>query len=197
MKKILGVLLLCLAGLSWAKLQPESSLQLDLAPGQALKLELSAGDYRIAPGQSGRVVVISQSQNSHKTKPRFGVDISPTEASVKVNAPEDYVALIEVPETSNLKVHLNGGRLQVNGVNGDKDIESNAGVVTIDMGKPENYGRVEASVDMGHIEAAPYDVVQEGSARSFQRQGPGSYRLHAHVGTGEIRLVASETESSY
>lgn len=197
MKKILGVLVLCLAGLSWAKLQPENSLQLDLAPGQALKLELSSGDYRITPGESGRVVVISQSDNRAKSKPRFGVDTSPDQASVKVDAPNNYTALIQVPEISNLKIHLNGGRLQVNGIKGDKDIESNAGVVTIDMGKPENYARVEASVDNGHIEATPYQVVQEGVSRSFQRQGPGSYRLHAHVGTGEIRLVASGMESSY
>ncbi len=196
MKKILGVLVLCLAGLSWAKLQPENSLQLDLAPGQALKLELSSGDYRITPGESGRVVVISQTGNRQKSKARFGVDTSPKEASVKVEAPNDYAALIQVPGTSNLKIHLNGGKLQVNGVKGDKDIESNAGVVTIDMGKPENYAQVEASVDNGHIEATPYQVVQEGLSRSFQRHGPGSYRLHAHVGTGEIRLVASGIETS-
>lgn len=197
MTKILAVIVFCLAVVGWAKFQSENSLQLQLVPGQVLKLDLSSGDYRIAPGDSNRVVIISQAQDlKGSKKPRFGVDTSPAEAAVRVEAPKDYAALIQVPATSNLKIRLNGGRLQVNGISGDKDIESSAGMVTIDMGRPENYARVDASVDIGHIEATPYQVVQEGFGRSFERQGPGSYRLHAHVGTGEIRLLASSVVTS-
>ena len=101
---------------------------------------------------------------------------------MKVEGPKNYSAVIQVPKNSNLKVRLNGGRLRVNGVEGNKDIESNAGTVSIDVGKPEKYARVDASVDIGHIEAPPYQVIQDGFGRSFAREGPGMYRLHAHVG---------------
>ncbi len=190
MKSIWAACLCGLAVLGWARLSAENSLQLELLPGQALKLELSLGDYRIEPGATNKVVVISQNNPQSRSKPHFGIDTSPQEAAVIVDGPKDYAAVIQVPKNSNLKVRLNGGRLRVNGVEGDKDIESNAGTVSIDMGKPENYARVDASVDIGHIEALPYQVVQEGFGRSFAREGPGIYRLHAHVGTGEIRLVA-------
>lgn len=196
MKRIL-VVCLCIVGaltlgvLGWAKYTEENSLQLELRPGQALKLELSSGDYRIEPGATDQIVVISQNQDPQsRVRPRFGINTSAQEAAVKVDGPKNYVALIQVPRHSTLKVRLNGGRLRVNGVEGDKDIESNAGMISIDVGRPENYARVEASVDIGHIAAPPFQVEEEGFGRSFARDGAGSYTLRAHVGTGEIRLVA-------
>jgi hypothetical protein len=169
----------------------EGSLQLDLQPGQSLKLELSSGDYRIEPGAGDKLVVITKSKlDPQHEKPRFGIDTNAREASIRVEGPKNYAAVIQVPKNSNLQVRLGGGRLRVAGIDGDKDIESNAGAVTIDMGQPENYARVDASVDIGHIDAPPFAIAQDGFDKSFSRQGPGSYRLHAHVGTGEIRLYS-------
>jgi hypothetical protein len=107
-----------------------------------------------------------------------------------VEGPKNYSAVIQVPRNSSLKVRLNGGSLRVAGIEGDKDIESSAGDVSIDVGHPESYSRVDASVDMGEIDAPPFQVAQNGVERSFIRRGPGSYHLHAHVGTGEIRLYS-------
>lgn len=169
----------------------ETSLQLSVQPGQSLTLQLSSGDYRIEAGAGDKVVVISQmKRESEQEKPHFGIDANAKEASVRVEAPKDYAAVIQVPKNSNLRIRLQGGRLRVDGINGDKDIESNAGAVTIDVGRPENYARVDASVDVGHIDAAPFQIAQEGLEQSFSRQGRGSYRLHAHVGTGEIKLYS-------
>jgi hypothetical protein len=179
--------------LSWAKFNGESSLQLELRPGQALMLDLSAGDYRIEAGAKDQIVVISQEQDpKSRSRARFGVNTSAEQAAVKVEGPQNYAALIQVPKHSNLKIRLNGGRLRVNGVEGDKDIESNAGMISIDLGQPQNYARVEASVDIGHIASPPFQVEEEGFARFFARDGVGEYHLRAHVGTGEIRLVAGE-----
>lgn len=190
MKYVWALASLLLASIAWGALD-ESSLQLQLQPGQALKLELSSGDYRIEPGAGDKVVVISQNKSkSQQEKPRFGIDTNAKEASVRVEAPKNYAAVIQVPKNSNLRVRLHGGRLRVDGINGDKDIESNAGAVSIDVGRPENYARVDASVDRGHIDAAPFQIAREGLEQSFSRQGPGSYRLHAHVGTGEITLYS-------
>jgi hypothetical protein len=169
----------------------ETSLQLSVQPGQSLTLQLSSGDYRVEAGAGDKVVVITQNRPaSRQQKPHFGIDANAREASVRVEAPKDYAAVIQVPKNSNLRIRLEGGRLRVDGINGDKDIESNAGAVTIDVGRPENYARVDASVDVGHIDAAPFQIAQDGIERSFSRQGTGSYRLHAHVGTGEIKLYS-------
>lgn len=190
MKHLWALAILLTLGLAWSEVH-EGRLQLQLSPGQTLKLELSSGDYQIEPGAAGKVTVISREQGAPRPqKPRFGIDTNPKEAAVRVDAPKDYAAVIQVPRNSNLRIHLSGGRLRVDGINGDKDIESSAGDVSIDVGRPENYRRVDASVDLGHIEAPPFQVAQEGFEQSFSRVGPGSYRLHAHVGTGEIRLYS-------
>lgn len=193
MKGLWAFVLLLMLTAAWGQLN-EGSLQLQLLPGQALKLELSSGDYRIEPGTGDKVVVISQTKHkdADTQKPHFGIDTNPQEASVRVEGPRDYTAVIQIPKNSNLRVRLSGGRLRVKGINGDKDIESNDANIAIEVGRPENYERVDASVDVGHIEAPPFQIAQDGLEQSFTRRGPGSYRLHAHVGIGEIRLYSGE-----
>ncbi|MFZ1138482.1 MAG: hypothetical protein WAN76_04855, partial [Candidatus Sulfotelmatobacter sp.] len=57
---------------------------------------------------------------------------------------------------------------------------------------PELYGNRDASVTTGSIESSAFDVSKGGLLRSFEQQGPGKYRLHAHVMTGEIDLRGSD-----
>lgn len=163
----------------------DGRMQLQLVPGQAVKLELSSGDYRIEPGASDKLVVISQMATT-APKPRFGVDANAKQTSLKVDGPPNYAAIIQVPRNSDLHIRLNGGRLNVAGIEGDKDIESHAGTIRVDVGRPENYSKVDASVGVGHIDARAFQAEQDGFGRSFRRQGPGRFRLHAHVGAGEI-----------
>jgi len=189
MKLLLTVVVLLATSAAWAGFKTENSLQLQVNPVQALCLELSSGDYRIEPGANDQILVISRKDfNQPDAKPRFGVDSNAQEACVTVNAPQSYSAVIQIPKNTTLRVRLNGGRLQVNGINGDKDIESHAGAVSIAVGAPESYARVDASVNIGHIEAPPFGASEEGVVRSFSREGPGHYRLHAHVDSGDITM---------
>jgi hypothetical protein len=190
-QKMLAVFFVYLvAALAWSQSKPEGRMQMQVLPGQVLKLELSSGDYRIEPGASDKLVVISQTANPNP-KPRFGVDANAKQASVKVDGPPNYTALIQVPRNSDLRIRLNGGRLQVSGIEGDKDIESNAGAIRIDVGRPESYRKVDASVGVGHIDARAFQAEQAGLARSFRREGPGKFRLHAHVGAGDITFFSN------
>jgi hypothetical protein len=72
---------------------------------------------------------------------------------------------------------------------GDKDVEMHAGQLTIHIGQPADYSHVEGSVTSGEVDAPPFDVSKGGLFRSFQENGPGKYRLHAHVGAGELDLL--------
>jgi len=80
------------------------------------------------------------------------------------------------------------GEMNVNGISGDKDVELHAGQLTMELGKPEDYAHVDASVLSGDLEASAFDVSKGGLFRSFDRSGPGKYRVHAHVGAGQIEL---------
>ena len=76
----------------------------------------------------------------------------------------------------------------IEGVEGDKDVEVSAGRIEIKIPHPEEYGRRDASVHAGSIEASAFNVSKGGLFRSFTQKGAGKYRLHAHVATGEIDL---------
>ena len=80
----------------------------------------------------------------------------------------------------------------VEDVEGDKNLEVLAGRIQVDVPHAEQYGHRDASVTTGSIESSAFDVSKGGLFRSFEQQGPGKYRLHAHVMTGEIDLRGSD-----
>ena len=96
--------------------------------------------------------------------------------------------VIEVPKSSNLYVRLPFGDLNIEGVSGDKDVEMHAGDLNIEVGNPADYGHVDASVNAGDLSAGPFGETKDGLFRSFEKSGTGRYRLHAHVGAGDLNL---------
>ena len=100
----------------------------------------------------------------------------------------NFRARIEIPKSSALYVRMLAGQLDVEDVIGDKDVEVSFGQLNIDVGKTEQYARVDASVNSGEINASAFDVEKGGLFRSFDQRGPGKYRLHAHVGAGQVDL---------
>jgi hypothetical protein len=100
----------------------------------------------------------------------------------------NFEARIEIPKSSALYVRMLAGQLDVRDVTGDKDVALSFGQLNLDVGKADDYGRVQASVNSGEINAAAFDVNKGGLFRSFDHNGPGKYRLYAHVGAGELDL---------
>jgi Putative adhesin len=191
MVRLLAVLLFA-ATLVCAQTKNAGNLELSLAPKAMLTLDLSSGDYRIEPGPADKLVIKSQSKSADRHKVRFGLNATPDEASVKVDGPRNFAAIIQIPSNVRLNVRLNGGRLTMARIAGDKDIESNAGKLSIDVGHPDDYGIVDASVNLGEIDAPAFHGSKSGALQSFNSNGPGKYRLHVHVGTGQIRLFTDE-----
>jgi hypothetical protein len=73
-------------------------------------------------------------------------------------------------------------------VEGSKRVESWAGDVSIDVGQPEQYRTVEASVRAGDLRAAPFNVQKGGLMRSFTWSGKGPYSLKAKLFAGDLTL---------
>jgi hypothetical protein len=186
-------LFLLAASLAFAQTENAGNLELSLAPQTMLTLNLSSGDYRIVAGAADKLVITSQAKSpAVRRKVRFGLNASSTEATVRVDGPSNFAAVIQVPTNINLNVRLKGGRLTMAGIEGDKDIESNAGKLNIGVGHPENYRTVDASVNAGEIDASAFHGARFGANQSFSASGPGRYSLHVHVGTGQIRLFTDE-----
>ena len=95
---------------------------------------------------------------------------------------------VQVPRSSNLKVHIFAGAVEVKDIQGDKNIELGAGDLSIAVGNAADYSHVEASVTSGAIDARPFGESRGGLFRSFEKSGNGKYTLVVHVGAGDLTL---------
>jgi hypothetical protein len=159
--------------------------------GGMIRLHLEAGGYSITPSDSENIVVTCRASTQEQLK-RIKVEVKPRAASADVYVSEtphnNFQATIEVPRHSNLWARLSAGELDVEDVQGDKNLEVRSGRLQIDIPHPEQYGHRDASVITGSIESSAFAVSKGGLFRSFAQHGSGTYRLHAHVITGEIDL---------
>lgn len=195
MKRVGFWLVLMVPGLLHAQGALESSTQQKFISGGTIRLHLDAGGYTITPAVSENIVVTWSAHTEEQLK-RVKVEIKPTATSADIYVSEtphnNFRATIEVPRRSNLWARLSAGELDVEDLEGDKNIDVLSGRIQIDIPHPELYGHRDASVTTGSIESNAFDVSKGGLFRSFEQQGPGKYRLHAHVMTGEIDLRGSD-----
>ncbi len=191
MKHLSLWLVLLVPGLLHAQNAGASSAQQKFISGGTIRLHLESGGYTITPSDSENIVV-SCSARTEQQLSRIKVAIKASGATAEVYVSEtphnNFQATIEVPRHSNLWARLTAGELDVKAVEGDKNLEVLAGRIQVDIPQPELYGHRDASVLTGSIEASAFDVSKGGLFRSFEQHGPGQYRLHAHVMTGEIDL---------
>ena len=74
------------------------------------------------------------------------------------------------------------------GIEGNKRVDSWAGDVSIDIGQPEQYRQVDASVRAGDLNARPFNVSKGGLLRSFSWTGKGPYSLQVKLFAGDLTL---------
>jgi hypothetical protein len=97
---------------------------------------------------------------------------------------------IEVPRKVNLNLQMPAGQVTVSDIIGDKNIDLDAGQITISSTHTWNYRKVDVSVGVGQVNAQVYGANKGGFFREFRKQDAGGeYRLHAHVMTGQIDLL--------
>ena len=87
---------------------------------------------------------------------------------------DDLTITIRIPSNTDLHARIPFGEVRVENVTGSKDVSLHAGELTVDVGDPEDYARVEASVLTGELDAAPFDEYTGGLFRSFRTRGSGS-----------------------
>jgi hypothetical protein len=169
----------------------EKTVQQPFASGGTIRLHLEAGGYTVKASSSDSIVVTYPADtNGNPSRVKVEIRLAGTRADVFVrHTPRNnFSATIEIPRHSNLWTRLTAGELDVNDVEGDKDIELWAGQINIDVPHPEAYGHRDASVLAGSLEASAFNISKGGLFRSFRQEGSGKYRLHAHVTTGEIDI---------
>jgi hypothetical protein len=193
---VLPVVVLILAtGVLVAGDDNTSSVQRKFISGGSIRMHLESGGYTIRPTDSANITVTCHAASEEQRK-RVRVEIRAgglsADVFVRDTPNNDFRAVIEVPRHSNLWVRLSAGELNVGPVEGDKNLEVRAGRLQVDGSHPEQYGHRDASVMTGSIEASAFHISKGGLFRSFEQEGPGKYRLHAHVMAGEIDLPGKD-----
>ena len=167
------------------------SVEKAFAKGGRIRFDLSAGDYNIRGRMIDAVKVQWHTRDVRDMRSvRADVTVSGAVATVRTNGPRNNFRVeIEVPQRVDLDVELSAGDLTVRGVEGNKTLSMWAGDVTIDVGDPGQYRRVDATVRAGEISASPFGRSTGGLFRSLHWKGPGSYILDARLTAGDLKLV--------
>ncbi len=166
-------------------------VQFQFIQGGTVALNLEAGNYDIVPSPDDKVTVSYRASGDRSDRSvRIRSGVRGRDARIVIETPQNFHAEVAVPQKSNLYVRLTAGNMNVDGIEGSKDIEARAGNVTIDVGDPAKYGPVYASVSSGNVLANPWGTNKSGLMRSFSTQGRGPYGFHAHLDAGNLVLVS-------
>jgi hypothetical protein len=195
MKRLLPFLFALSASLIWAQgpTGHERRYELSPDPNWPLDIELGSGEYKIVASLSDKIAVTYEGEET-ESRGDVQVQISSGHGQnyLKIACPKsNFHAVIEVPHKSNLRVRMGTGALRVGDIEGNKDIEIVAGNLELNSVRPQDYARTDFSVRIGGVNAPIFTNVKSGLWRSFKTLGPGKYRLHAHVGVGDLTLQAN------
>jgi len=170
---------------------PDQPFQVDYPSGSQLNLYLRSGDIRVTGTSDNKISVRVDAENTEKAREvKVTFERRDNSAELRISGgPRNSLQItVEVPRATGLFVRMPFGELQIRDVTGDKDVQLHAGELQMDVGNPDDYSSVYASVTSGGIEAAPFGEDHGGLFRSFHKTGNGKYKLHAHVGAGDLNL---------
>lgn len=169
----------------------QDHFEADFPSGGQIRMHIRSGAIKIMGSDEKKIQVHYGGKNADKRKDvkvslKSSGDVG--ELNISGGPRNEFEIEVEVPKSCNLYLRITAGQVEVSGITGDKDVELSFGDLTVEVSKAEDYAHVDASVYSGDLDAEPFAISKGGLFRSFQKQGPGKYRLHAHVGAGELML---------
>jgi hypothetical protein len=159
--------------------------------GGRIRLNLSASEYKIS-GQAADKIRIAWRADKAEDAAGLRADVSVTGTSAVI-ATSGFKGnglhfTIELPARSDIDVSLAAGDLDIHRIEGSKTIDAWAGDVSVDVGNPDQYRDVQASVRAGDLSAPPFKVATGGLLRSLKWTGQGRYSLHIKLFAGDLTL---------
>lgn len=166
-------------------------MEFDCPSNMPLRLLVRSGDILIVGTEDDKITVDLAGKNADKiqdVKGRLSVANNVAELHLSGGPKNELQIIIHVPKNSDLTARVFAGEVNVQDVIGNKDFELHAGQLTIAVEKPEDYGHVDMSVNAGEVDAEIFGDSKGGLFRTISRETAGKYRLHAHVGTGQLSV---------
>jgi hypothetical protein len=164
---------------------------MNFGAGGTIRMNLNVGTMEIV-GVQGDGITVSW----HSSRPDDESDVNVKvqrsggkDATVAVDGPGNRVKYrIEVPQQSNVAIHMRAGDLDVRGVLGNVEADLLAGNMDLRVADPQHYRTVRASVTAGELTAQPWHADTGGLWRSFRAIGKGDYDLRARLLAGQITI---------
>jgi hypothetical protein len=159
--------------------------------GGTVRMDLSAGGYRIEGTNETDIRIRWRTRDpDDMRKVRAQMQITGREAAIHIDGPSNnFQGIIQLPERSDIVLRVSAGEIDVRALEGSKDIDMWAGDITVAVGEPERYGRIDTSVRAGDITANPFGVTKSGLFRSFSLNRKGPYTLRVKLVAGDLKLV--------
>jgi hypothetical protein len=202
MKRVLVTLLGVVVSAPFAAAQvvdDKKMIERQFAEGGCVELRLASGDYTLRAGDADRIVVRWSAGDEARVKDlrKMSVDVhvDGRNASVLTEGPSKHVHFtIEMPARSDVFLRMKAGDVEIQGIDGNKDIRMTAGDLTIGV-RPSTLWYVHGSVTFGDIDARPLGIDKGGIKRSFEWIGGGKYTLDARVFAGDLKLASGKVET--
>lgn len=163
----------------------------DFASGGKLRLRVRSGEIHVIGSSEDKITVEISGRRAYAAKDlkvRFVGKGSQGDLRISGGPHNDLTITIRIPSNTDLYARIPAGEVHVENMANNQDVSIHAGDLTVDVGDSESYGHVDASVFAGEVDAPAFGENRGGLFRSFRRDGGGRYRLHAHVGAGQLTL---------
>lgn len=161
----------------------------EFASGGKLRLRVRSGEVHVIGTNENKIsVALSGTSASEAQKLTVRLTRKDHTAEMRIfGGPRNHLTItIRIPSNTDLYARIPFGEVSVENIASNEDVELHAGELTIDVGNSADYSHVDASVISGEVDAVPFGESHGGLFRSFRQNGPGRYRLHAHVGAGQL-----------
>jgi hypothetical protein len=161
----------------------------DFVSGGKLRLRVRSGDIHVIGTDENKISVELSGKrafDARNVKIRLERKGSTADMRISGGPRNDLTITIRIPSNTDLYARIPAGEVRVENIANNQDIQLHAGDLTVDVGDTADYSHVDASVMVGEVDAAPFGEYHGGLFRSFWRVGSGRYRLHAHVGAGQL-----------
>ena len=155
----------------------------------SIEMNLDGGNYQIRTADTDQIRVSFGGDPGTATA-ELTTNGTHASLTVKDTPHKNFQAFIDVPKAADVVLRLAGGNLQMAAITGNKDIENKAGNVEIAVGSATDYASVDASVEVGNLDAAPFGASDSILSHHVTWSGQGKYTLRAKLGAGNLALHA-------
>ncbi|MFZ0334166.1 MAG: hypothetical protein WAN10_09040 [Candidatus Acidiferrales bacterium] len=175
----------------------QDSFQAPFPSGGELRMYIRSCGIRVTGSDENKITIhfsAPDPDSLHNVHVKFKQNGNRGDLDISGGPSNNFQIDITIPRRSNLYFRMFAGELDLDHVDGNKDLEIHAGQMDITLPNAADYGPVDTSVTTGDIEASAFGVSKGGLFRSFRTDtalhsnAAGKYSLYAHVGAGELDI---------